>query len=276
MSSDRVRWARLGEAIDRPLHRIFPKLRFEEIIETRRMAMVDPSLWIDPREDPCSRFMLQAAPGAAFQKAPRQLADYLAACWAQCWSTDAESDVLLRAYSRVELDPVTRRNKFPEEEGIRVTTTPRLLLAAMEGWAAEHAEDHFYLAGVQYKHEEQFAQDLVNRLSRPEGPLYFATPDGRAESLCTKRMRFSDEREVRLLCVGAGRLGAGEKVRYFNVDPQTLFTEVAFDPRILTFEQRERADKLRSVGFEGTIVEDPAYVGVLNVALMTSEWPDPQ
>lgn len=220
--------------------------------------------------------MLQALPGAAFQKAPRQLADYLAPCWAQCWSTDAESDVLLRAYSRVELDPVTRRNKFPAEEGIRVTTTPRLLLAAMEGWATGHAEVHFYLAGVQYEPEERFAQGLVNRLSRDEGPLYFATPDGRAESLCTKRMRFSDEREVRLLCVGVGRLGAGEKVRHFQVDPQALFTEVAFDPRILTFEQRERADKLRSMGFEGTIVEDPAYVSVINVIPMTSEWPDPQ
>ena len=275
MPNDRVRWVRLAEDLDRPLHRIFPTYRFEEIVRTGQMALIDPSLWIDPREDPCARFVLTPDPAAGFQKAQRQLADYLCACWAQCWSTEAESDVLLRAYSRVELNPSTRRNKLPGEEGVRTTTTPRRLLAAMEGWAAEHAEDHFYLAGVEYEPEQNFAQTLTNRLSRREGPLYFSTPDGRAESLCTKRVRFSDEREVRLLCIGIDKLGTGEKIRQFNVDPNALFTEVAFDPRLMTFEQRERAERLRSVGFNGNIIEDPAYIGVLNLIAMRSDWPDP-
>lgn len=212
---------------------------------------------------------------AGFQKAQRQLADYLPPCWAQCWSTEAESDVLLRAYSRVELDAETRRNKFPQEEGIRATTTPRRLLAVMESWAEEHDQDHFYLAAVEYDPEQNFAQTLANRLSRPEGPRYFSTPDGRAESLCTKRARFSDEREVRLICVGAGKLGTGDKVRRFKVDPNALFTEIAFDPRLLTFEQRERARKLETMGFKGRIIEDPAYVGVVNLIPMQFDWPDP-
>lgn len=275
MTNDRVRRARLGDDLDRPLHRIFPKSRFEELLQSGEMALVDPSLWIDPREDPCAGFMLSPAPAAGFRKPQRQLADYLSACWAQCWSTDAQSDVLLRAYSRVELDPETSRNKYPDEEGIRATTTPRRLLAVMTSWSAEHEQDHFYLAGVAYESNEAFAQSLANRLSRAEGPLYFSTPDGRAESLCTKRARFSDEREVRLLCIGPGKLGTGDKVRRFKVDPDELFTEVAFDPRLMTFEQRERADKLRSMGFKGNIIEDPAYIGVLNLVLMQSDWPDP-
>lgn len=275
MANDRVRWVRLPDGLDRPLHRIFSVALFEEIVLSGRMALVDPSLWIDPREDPCARFMLTSDLAAGFQKPQRQLADYLSACWAQCWSTEEESDVLLRAYSRVELDPDTRRNRFPDQEGMRATTTPRRLLAAMEDWAVEHAEDHFYLAGVEYESEQNFAQMLANRLSRPEGPLYFSTPDGRAESLCTKRVRFSDEREVRLLCVGAGMLGTGDKIRQFKVDSDALFTEVAFDPRLMTFEQRERAGKLRSRGFKGTIIEDPAYNNVFNLIPMKSDWPDP-
>lgn len=275
MARDRVRWVRLGDDLDRPLHRIFLASRFEELVRSGQMALVDPSLWIDPREDPGARFMLTPDPAAGFQKPQRQLADYLAACWAQCWSTEAESDVLLRAYSRVELDQASRRNKVPQEEGIRATTTPRRLLALMEDWAAEHDEDHFYLAAVEYESEQSFAQTLANRLSRPEGPIYFSKPDGRAESLCTKRARFSDEREVRLLCVGAGKLGTGDKVRQFKVDPNVLFTEVAFDPRLLTFEQRERAQRLESMGFTGRIIEDPAYLGVLNLIPMKSDWPDP-
>jgi hypothetical protein len=145
----------------------------------------------------------------------------------------------------------------------------------MDSWAAEHEQDHFYLAGVEYVTEENFAHTLANRLSRPEGPLYFSTPGGRAESLCAKRVRFSDEREVRLLCVGTSKLGTGDKVRRFKVDPNMLFTEVAFDPRLLTFEQRERAQKLVTLGFTGKIIEDPAYIGVFNLILMQSDWADP-
>jgi hypothetical protein len=275
MANDRVRSVRLGDNLDRPLHRIFLAPRFEELIQSGQMALVKPSLWIDPREDPCAQFVLTPALEAGFQKPQRQLADYLSACWAQCWSTEAESDVLLRAYSRVELDPETRRNRFPQEEGIRATTTPRRLLAAMERWAAEHGDDHYYLAGVEYEPEQNFAQTLANRLAHQEGPLYFSTPDGRAESLCTKRTRFSDEREVRLLCVGTGQLGTGDTVRLFKVDPNALFTEIAFDPRLLTFEQRERAEKLQAMGFKGKIIEDPAYVGVFSLIPMRSDWPDP-
>lgn len=265
----------MAEDLDRPLHRIFPTYRFEEIVRTGKMALVAPSLWIDPREDPCARFMLAAHPAAGFRKPQRQLADYLSACWAQCWSTKAESDVLLRAYSRVELDRNTRRNKDPLGEGVRTTTTPRKLLAVMESWAADHSDDHFYLAGVEYEPEQNFAQTLANRLSRPEGPLYFSTPDGRAESLCSKRLRFSDEREVRLLCIGNGKLGTGDTVRQFSIDPNALFTDVAFEPRLMTFEQDERAEKLRSLGYEGNIIQDPAYIGVLNLIHMRSNWPDP-
>ena len=43
----------------------------------------------------------------------------------------------------------------------------------------------------------------------------------------------------------------------------------------MTFEQRERAEKFRSLGFKGTIVEDPAYIGALNMIQMKSDWPDP-
>ena len=276
MSDDRVYRVRLDDDLDRPLHRIFPVWRFEELCRSKQLTMVQPTMWIDPREDPCAQFMLTPDLAAGFQKPQRQLADYLSACWAQCWSSEAESDVLLRAYSRVELDPDSQRNKTPDEEGIRVTTTARRMLAAMTDWAAEYPDDHFYLAGVDYEPEDKFAQGLVNRLSRPEGPLYFSTVDGRAESLCTKRARFSDEKEVRLLCIGAGKLGTGDKIRHFPVDLNKLVTEVAFDPRLLTFEQRERAGKLQSIGFEGRIIEDPAYMDVFNLIPMKNDWPDPQ
>ena len=87
----------IGDDLDRPIHRIFPFQRLERVLRSREMALVDPSMWIDPREDPLAMFVLTPNPRAGFVKPQRQVADYLPACWAQCWSTEAESDVLLRA-----------------------------------------------------------------------------------------------------------------------------------------------------------------------------------
>lgn len=61
---------------------------------------------------------------AGFQKSQRQLADHLSACWAQCWSTEADSDVLLRAYSGVDLDTHTKRNMTPAEEAFASPLPP--------------------------------------------------------------------------------------------------------------------------------------------------------
>jgi hypothetical protein len=245
------------------------------VLRLRQLALVKPSLWIDPREDLCAKFLMSPQLGADFQKPPRQLSDYLSESWAQCWSYEADSDVLLRAYSRVILDPIAQRNTTPSEEGVRATTTARRLIKAMNKWAITQKDCHFYLAGVTYEAEESFGQNLANRLSGSDGPLYFAQPDGRAESLCSKRQRFSHENEVRLLCIGQEKLGTGPDIRKFTIDPDCLFTEIAFDPRLISFERLERQEWFRSKGYTGSIKEDASYIGVITSIQMPTEWPDP-
>lgn len=274
MTDDRAKIARI-ENLDQPLHRIFPVWRLEEVFRLKQLALVKPSMWIDPREDLCSKFFMEPRLGAGFQKQGRQLSDYLSECWAQCWSYEADSDVLLRAYSRVVLDPIAQRNTTPAEEGVRVTTTARRLLTVMNEWASKHHGDHFYLAGVAYEPEENFGQQLANRLGK-NGPRYFSTPDGRAESLCMKRQRFSHENEVRLLCIGNEKLGLGSDIRRFEIDPNSLFTEIAFDPRLSSFERTERKQWFCSKGYTGPIKEDASYMGVLTTIQMPADWPDPE
>lgn len=275
MADASVKHVRIDD-LDRPLHRIFPVWRFEEVLRLKQLALVKPSLWVDPREDLCARFLMAPQLGAGFQKPPRQLSDYLSESWAQCWSYEADSDVLLRAYSRVILDPIAQRNTTPSEEGVRVTTTARRLLSAMSEWSAIQKDCHFYLAGVTYEAEESFGQQLANRLSGPDGPLYFARPDGRAESLCTKRQRFSHENEVRLLCLSQEKLGSGPDIRKFAIDPNSLFTEIAFDPRLISFERLERKEWFQTKGYSGPIKEDASYMGVLTRIEMPIEWADPE
>ncbi|ESQ92553.1 hypothetical protein ABENE_07910 [Asticcacaulis benevestitus DSM 16100 = ATCC BAA-896] len=174
------------------------------------------------------------------------------------------------------LDPLIRRNIDPSNEGVRVTTTARRLIATMEQWAIQHESDHFFIAPVTYEKPDHFRQSLVNQLSRPEGPNHFRSPDARADSLLVKRSMFQDEREVRILCVGTGQLHEGDKIRAMPILPNHLFTEVRFDPRLTAFERREREETLRKLGYEGTFVDDGSYVPVLTLVPLPNGWPSPE
>lgn len=261
------------EDMDRPLHRIFPVWLLEEALRLRKLTLVKPSLWSDPREDPCSMFALQSQSDPT--RPLQELADYLAPSWAQCWSYEANSDVLLRAYSRVVLDPIAKRNTDPANEGVRVTTTARKLIAAAEQWAGHAPDHHFFIGRVLYEEEDVFGKSLANKLSNKDGPKVFTTPQGRADSLFVKRAMFQHEDEVRLLCVGTGHLHEGDKIKRFDIDPSTLFDEIRFDPRLTGFEPKEREARVRALGFTGKVVIDPSYLGALTAIQMPFGWPDP-
>ena len=273
MGEERVFRARIeAQELDRPLHRIFPLWRLEEALRLRRLTLVKPSVWPDPREDPCAMFGLQSQTNPT--RPMQQLAPYLAQAWAQCWSFEANSDVLWRAYSRVVLDPLSKRNTDPANEGVRVTTTVRKIIAAAEQWAKGAADCHFFIARVLYEDETEFGQSLANKLSKSAGPRAFSTPQARADSLFVKRGMFRHEDEVRLLCVGPGRLHEGDSIRHFQIDPNSLFDEIRFDPRLISFERREREEMLRKRGFEGTVFEDPSYLPVLTTIQVPYDWED--
>jgi len=234
--------------------------------------LVKPALWPDPREDPCSTFVLESQSNP--KRRQQLLSAYLAPCWAQCWSYEADSDVLLRAYSRVVLHAELKRNSDPANEGVRVTTTARKLIAAMETWKVNSPHHTFFLARVVYEDDASFGQSLANRLSRPEGPNFFGTPEGRAESMLVKLAIFRHEDEVRLLCIGTGRHNDGNNLKTMPIDPNFLFTEVRFDPRLALFERREREERLRALGFTGKFIEDPSHTKTFTIIPMPGEWPD--
>lgn len=131
--------------IDQEVRRIFPLARLLDAVRNREMALIRPGKWDDPREDPASLCMLDGRRQIPV-RGQRQLADYLAPVWAQCWSLNPGSDTWLRAYSRVRLDEKSRRNTDRDNEGVTVTTTIRHLLAASEGWHAEGADAHVVVA----------------------------------------------------------------------------------------------------------------------------------
>jgi hypothetical protein len=262
--------------LDQPIRRIFPLQRLLDVIRSKEMALVAPRLWDDPREDPTAFCMLDGTPHVP-GKGQQPLEAYLAPAWAQCWSVNPGSDTLLRAYSRVKLDPQSRRNMERENEGVTVTTTVRRLLAATEGWHRNGADGHVVAGRVEYLPDQEIWQRIVNACNGEDGPRFFSTVQGRADSLLWKRDYFAHEQEVRFLLIGrSSRPGEpSPRFRCFGIDPNSLFTSITFDPRLLPFEVNERDAEFREAGYTGEISRDFSYQMVLSQLVMMQDWPDP-
>ncbi len=274
INGDPCRFAVRIADLDQEVRRIFPLGRLLDAVKNREMALVRPRVWDDPREDPPSLCMLD---GRALTpaKGQRQLADFLAPAWAQCWSLNPGSDTLLRAYSRVRLDE-NRRNADRPNEGVTVTTTARHLLAASKAWHADGANAHIVVGGVEYLDDKQIWQRIVNACNGQHGPGFFQTVQGRAESLLWKRDYFAHEQEVRFMLIGRDRSDQPvPDLRMMRIDPDMLFQSISFDPRLTPFEAKEREAELREAGYKGEIRPDQSYQGMLGLLEMKKAWPDP-
>lgn len=279
ISDDPRRFVARIKNLDQPIRRIFLLERFLEVLRSKEMALVAPRLWDDPREDPTTLCMLDGR-RLSPPKGQQPLAAYLAPVWAQCWSLNPGSDTLLRAYSRVKIDPdpADRRNMHRNEEGVSVITTVRHLLAASDAWHAEGVDSHVVVGRVEYLPDAEIGQRIVNACNTANlGPDFFRSVQGRADSLMWKRDYFGHEQEVRLLLIARAwpRDRPVPAVRNVRVEPNTLFRTVSIDPRLVSFEAKERETELRNAGFEGEIRPDPSYQKVLNLLEMRRDWPAP-
>lgn len=262
--------------LDTPLRRIFPLDRLLDIIRSGEMTLVSPSHWDDPHEDPPARGLLIGFPNLP-ERVPRQLADYLAPAWAQCWSLNPGSDTLLRAYSSVRPDENTKRNSDRVHEGVTVTTTVRQLVSAARCWHEAGADAHVVIGRVEYHERSEIAQRVVNACNGERGPEFFCTVQGRAESLMWKRDYFSHEQEVRLLLIDRAFKHDAPRPsrRAVKVDPNALFTAISVDPRLVAFEAREREREIKDAGYGGEIKADTSYLREFWQVQMLRDWVDP-
>lgn len=245
----------LDANLDKPIYRIFPLWFFEQSLALKSLSLVPPSAWEDPFEDMCSRAMIIDRACKPWKQ--EQLASHLPPAYAQCWSYEHHSDALLRAYSRVVHDPIVGRNLDPRGEGVRVKTTPRLLLEAIKAWVEPRKDVHGYLGRVRYIPEADLSQEIANIVGK-HGIAGMAEPDHRAKTLWLKRDFFRHEDEVRLICIGHG-LPKNKDVFPLPIDLNTTFLEIQFDPRLKLFENRERQQRAKSLGYSGPFLETALY-----------------
>ncbi|EGQ9698800.1 hypothetical protein FWP48_04945 [Vibrio parahaemolyticus] len=114
---------------------------------------------------------------------------------------------------------------------------------------------------VNYLDRQSLFNDIGNTI-RDNGLKVYSNPNYRAKLLLLKREAFSHENELRVLFIQRD-IQPTRSLLQVQIDPNTLFDEVSFDPRLDEFERREREDVVRNLGFTGTINNNDLYQRIL-------------
>ena len=240
---------------DEPVYRIFPLWFLEETLRLHQLALISPHLWEDPFEVVGSMIAVNWLEGGRSKQVI--INQSLPPVYAQCWSMTTESDTLLRAYSRVVKDPQFRRNICPREEGVRVQSTPRKLLEVLLAGVQSEPEVSCFIGSVQYLEQTELLQQIANAIGFA-GLDAFENPANRAKLLLMKREAFAHEAEVRMMAIHH-RSGLSDSISWVPIDPNAVFDEITFDPRLETFERMEREISIRNLGYAGPLRGSQLY-----------------
>lgn len=191
------------DELDKPVYRIMPVIRLLDCFENNKLALVPPRKWDDPFENLLLSSKVMTSNGETGNSNP-----FSESIYGQCWTTHRETDAMWRIYSH-------------DKNGAKVRTTPRKLIEALASSDSISGESNSFIGKVKY----QTKKDLVNSLMSINT---FRTKNSDfAKSLMYKRREFSHEKEVRLVYTN----GSGE-IHSFKINPNQLFEEIVFDPRM--------------------------------------------
>jgi len=253
--------------LDSPLHRIFRLNHLREAMRQRELVLVRPSMWDDPFENPLTSFCTWTV---SDQQPWKQefFAHLRKPIHAQCWSSVEESDTLWRVYSRYVKDEATFRNKCPEDEGVQVRTTPRKLFRSLWDYCQSDPQESCFLGRVVYLKKDQVAQYITNEIGHNR-LLAFDGGLGHAESVLYKRSAFSHEAETRLIHVDHRQDQVPDDLLRVPIDPNDLFDEIIFEPRLVKFERLEREEEIRKLGYTGKIGVSDLYQRVFHQVVLS-------
>ena len=252
--------------LDTPVYRIMSLRYFRSMLAKPELVLIRPKMWPDPFEN----VLLDCSVGSVSN--PRKPLEFfdrvLAEIYAQSWSITQESDTLWRAYSWVENDKATNRNKWPDNAGVKIRSTPRKLLEAL--WrrcpASDPAETCF-IGRVRYMSTAELWEHVNTEVQR-HGLAAFSGGHGHAEAVLLKRAAFSYESEIRLIYVEPRSHGFSGELLPIAIDLPSVVDEVSFDPRLLPAEQKLREEEARTLGYFGVFGVSELYQRVLMTFLL--------
>ena len=136
----------------------------------------------------------------------------------------------------------------PDKQGVKVKTTIRGLLDSLIKSSGNESSRACYIGKVQYLTQN----DLVFKLSGISG-MYGKNA---AESLLYKRTEFKHEREVRLIYTMQSK---DINIYKFNIEPNDLFNEIVFDPRMNKHIYEAYKEAVLSKGFGNSVRQSVMY-----------------
>ena len=214
----------------RDIYRIMPIHRLLEIFQTKLLTLVPPLKRDDPFENLLLNGTAKTSEGEVADFGPIRDSVYL-----QCWTFHKETDAMWRIYSS-------------DKQGVKVKTTIRKLLDALQKQSGKFAKVHCFIGEVEYHTQKE----LINKLKHID--LFNTSGSGIAESLIYKREEFRHEKEVRLIYTKKSG-----PVHQFQVDPCSLFDEIVFDPRINEHLFEAYKVALQNKGYSNSIRQSVMY-----------------
>lgn len=210
-----------------PIHRVL------QALEERQLILVKPKKWDDPFEN--------ALPASAFETIDGETLTFSAkdSVYGQCWTLHRETDAMWRIYSA-------------NKDGVRIASTPRKLLSALEESSMRYPKTSCFIGRVTYLAKA----DLLKKL----GGINLLRTDGSgiAESLLYKRKEFTHEREIRLIY--SGEDGKCHSDIYpFSVDPNGVFDRLTFDPRMDAELRNAYQLAFKEKGYKGRVTTSTLY-----------------
>lgn len=239
---------------DVPIYRMVRLPHFWDMIRSRELVLVQPERWEDPLEDFPRRC------GIVYDSTPGRRHEYLGnmidPIYAQCWSTIGGSDLLWRAYSRVDKDGGIK-NTCRDQEAVQVQTTARKLLRALWDWSPRDRTISCFIGAVSYMSQEEVERHIGDLAGKYAGAICSGAE--RAELVLFKRSHFSYEAEIRLIYTYDRQQGPIPDLVRVPVGLHKLVDKVVFDPRLEYFEVKDREAEARGLGYSGDFGECKLY-----------------
>ncbi len=219
--------------LDKPIYRIMPIHRVLQALEEEQLTLVKPKKWDDPFENALLASAFKTNSGETVSISAKD------SVYGQCWTLHRETDAMWRIYSA-------------NKDGVRIASTPRKLLAALEQSSETPHTTSCFIGRVTYLSKA----DLLTKLGGID--LLGSNGVGIAESLLYKRKEFTHEREIRLIY--SGEDGSCLNDTYsFGVNPNKAFDRLTFDPRMDPELRKAYRLAFTKKGYTGQVTTSTLY-----------------
>jgi len=237
--------------LDAPVWRVFNSCRLRDEIAGNRLTLVRDGMWDDPFENFLEKWQFILPTGESVRTDT-----ILRRFFGQCWTHHAtETDATWRIYS-------------PDKHGVRVRSTVRALMTALWDQSDTFAELKYFVGRVRYVRQDAILTAMTSS-GTATGLLVGRGGWDQINMLLVKRQEFHHEEEVRLLFRDVDDQHTAERLFQRSVDPNRIYLEATFDPRMLDDEYERQRSALIAAGFAGPISRSDLYQPPSGTAVLT-------